>query len=297
MVSTQKAKTALRNPREVLWELHRRFSMRVRQPESVMDQDWDTLIILDACRFDLFKESNVLPGKLTATQSVASATAEFIKRTFVDRQYSDTVCVTATPKYIKPNAEDSFYDIIHVWKTEWNEKERTVLPKTMTQQVLKAHDKYPNKRVIAHYIPPHLPFIGETGKKIPHEVRFGGDIIRQDKEKPDIWEGFAKGKIDQETVWKAYRENLELTLPHINELMENIEGKLVVTSDHGNGFGEKGVYGHPPRRHIKPLVKVPWLEYQSGSRREINAQTPQSNRESHDAEEVQKRLKDLGYTE
>jgi len=31
--------------------------------ENVMDKDWDNLIILDACRYDIFKDVNFIDGE------------------------------------------------------------------------------------------------------------------------------------------------------------------------------------------------------------------------------------------
>jgi len=35
---------------------------------------------------------------------------------------------------------------------------------------------------------------------------------------------------------------------------------VVVTADHGEAFGEEGVWEHHIETHIPPLMEVPWLE-------------------------------------
>lgn len=282
------------------WKVHSTVTRRLlgREDPLIPERDWDNLLLLDACRYDLFEKHSDLPGELKEYYSVASNTAEYVQKTFKNEYFGDIVCVTSTPKYYKPNVEDSFHDIIHVWKDDWDEDYRTVLPEVMNKRVLEAHRKYPQKRVLAHYIPPHQPFIGETGQQLPHEVQFSGEVIQMDKEKPNVWEALRQGAYTRERVWQAYSENLQLTLPAIKEILEKLPGKTVVTSDHGNVFGqfsEFGVIGHPPYRHIQPLIKVPWLVYQNGERKEIVAEEGETARANTDSSVVKDRLSDLGY--
>lgn len=57
---------------------------------------------------------------------------------------------------------------------------------------------------------------------------------------------------------KAYEKNLEQVLEHVEELSNILEGKTVVTADHGDLLGENGLYGHPGNSNLKVLRKVPW---------------------------------------
>jgi len=58
---------------------------------------------------------------------------------------------------------------------------------------------------------------------------------------------------------KAYEDNLKLVLEEVKKLVKNLEGKIVVTSNHGECFGEKFIIEHPTGIYIKELVEVPWL--------------------------------------
>lgn len=49
-------------------------------------------------------------------------------------------------------------------------------------------------------------------------------------------------------------------LPYVEQFVEALGGKTVITSDLGNSFGEFSVYSHFPRTYIPPLVRVLWLE-------------------------------------
>jgi len=295
-------KTGLLNPNEAIWELHSKLSrlMFNRNDEPIPERDWDNLLLLDACRYDIFEDANTLSGDLEKYYSVASNTAEYVRETFKGQEYPEIVCVTATPKYYKPNVEDSFHDVIHVWKDDWDEEYGTVLPEVMNERVLEVTEKYPNKRILAHYIPPHQPFIGETGQSIPHGGKFSGGVREFDIDNPNMWDALRENKYDKNKVWKAYKENLEITLPAINKILEKLQGKTVVTSDHGNVFGdvsEFNIIGHPSRRHIKPLIEVPWLVNQNEGRKIIERGHIGDTSEDMDDTEVQERLTDLGYLE
>ena len=64
---------------------------------SVFTEDWDNLVILDACRYDYFAEQSNLNGTLTTRISRASATREWVRANFTDRQLHDVVYVSANP--------------------------------------------------------------------------------------------------------------------------------------------------------------------------------------------------------
>jgi hypothetical protein len=53
---------------------------------NVLEEDWDNLVILDACRYDLFKQVNDISGDLQKRQSQASMTAEFLNRNFAGKR-------------------------------------------------------------------------------------------------------------------------------------------------------------------------------------------------------------------
>lgn len=271
---------------------------------NVMAEDWDTLIILDACRYDMFIEQHHLPGTLSKRTSRGAHTSEFIFGNFHQHEFADTVYVTGSPileRGLGHRYRTKFQEIINVWAEDgWDEEHNTVLPETMTTAALAAAERYPNKRLIVHYIQPHYPFIGFDllgGSTSVPDPAVGG---------VDIWEQLMTGKlsIPSDQVWNAYRKNLDAVLPHVEELMMGIDGKVVVTADHGNMIDEPArpfpvrEWGHPPGIYTKELTTVPWLEYESGPRREIISEetaTSQNDNGDIDAEVVNDRLRHLGY--
>jgi len=64
---------------------------------NFMDEDWDNCIIIDACRYDTFKEKNTIPGDLKARRSKGSSTFEVFEKNFQNSTHHDTVYITANP--------------------------------------------------------------------------------------------------------------------------------------------------------------------------------------------------------
>lgn len=54
--------------------------------QPIHEEDWDYLIVLDACRYDKFKESypDYLDGELRKVWSRASSTQPWLGKTFPD---------------------------------------------------------------------------------------------------------------------------------------------------------------------------------------------------------------------
>ena len=258
-----------------------------------MERDWDNLIILDACRYDLFAECHSLPGELSKVVSAGSHTVEFLHSNFNGREFPDTVYVTATPQFEKEGMADRFAHVEHVWRDGWDEDLRTIPPETVAERTSEVIDRFPNKRVIAHFVQPHYPFVGKTGQELEETIQAKTGIEPDGRDDLSIWDRLEMGEIDEATIWSAYRENLELTIPVIRDLHEELVGKTVVTSDHGNSFGRWGIYGHPSQKFINELVDVPWLELPVSKRRKIvSGELSESEGDDSSAEE---RLRSLGY--
>ena len=315
MYSLSTLKHAANKPRLALEEVNRIFNqgfgyradaVNSKRGVDIMSEDWDTLVILDACRFDTFQElAGDLPGELQKKESKGSATQQFLRANFTGRELHDTVYVTANPQLfrIENGVYDvdpinvSFHDQIDVWQDNWHDDHRTVMPDVVTEAALDAMERYPGKRLIVHYLQPHAPFVGPTG------------LEKVSTNHLDFWLHFREGEFDVslDVLKQAYRENLELVLPHVSRLIESREGKTVVTSDHGELFGERDFpvplrhYGHPGFSTIPALVEVPWLVYEYGVRPTIVAEDPVDSSEDAveqvDDDVIKARLRDLGYAE
>jgi hypothetical protein len=189
------------------------------------------------------------------------------------------------------------HELRHGWQVYgWDEEYRTVLPETTTEHALQAAADHPDKRLIVHYIQPHYPFLTDDGGP------FRDDEIFLKPDKVGGWERVMTGDLDvsRSEVWDAYVETLRRTLPEVERLIDGIDGKTVVTSDHGNMVGERArpfpirEWGHPRGIYTEELVKVPWLVI-DGERREILAEDPIAADDDVTDELVQERLRNLGY--
>lgn len=282
------------------------YRMRQKSPSRIMDEDWDTLVILDAARFDMFQSQNTITGELEHRISLGSTSEEFLDRNFSGRTYHDTVYVNTNPYIPYLNLDDGTFHAVIDLLEEWDEDLQTILPGTVTEAALQAHEEFPQKRLIIHFMQPHAPFIGEIGQELDmggwnpdqESAGLGGNTIWQflRKHPPESSE-----KIDLDLVWKAYNENLDLVLQHVEQLLKELNGKTVITADHGNLVGErlspiptKRFYGHPYGVYHPNLVKVPWLKIESDKRRDIIAEPPRST-ESIDQDVTEERLEALGY--
>ncbi|ESP90012.1 hypothetical protein [Candidatus Halobonum tyrrellensis] len=304
-INEERLRLGLSNPNLLARKLSQTYNRLRSQggynPNGIdfLEQDWDNLLILDACRYDLFEELNDIPGDLRRVESRGSATPEFLRGNFDGKQLLDTVYVTTNPMlYRHRDALDvEFHAVVDLWRGEtWDDEHETVLPEVVTAEAKRVADDYPDKRLVVHYMQPHYPFIEA-------ETTFDKGHIGDDS--PDgltTWMQVLTGEIDidEETLWNAYADNLRRALPHVKELTEYLTGKTVVTSDHGNMFGERASplpireWGHPPGIWTDELVEVPWLELTNGDRRAVVSEPP-DELSSEDDESVQDRLESLGY--
>jgi len=296
MTLRKKAKLAFNNPYLILGQFYDFYfnHLHSHTGDNLLTEDWDNLIMLDGCRYDVLHDIKEFEANVGSRQSPASQTLEFLEKTVDGRSFTDTVYITANPQITKIDVE--FAEIITLWDTEWDDNYETVLPESVVEAALSAHERYPDKRLWVHFVQPHIPFIGETGRSISQPSFQGGVLSKGVAKKPGVWAQLERGELAVETALQAYRENIELVLPHAMTLVEQIKGKSVITSDHGNGFGEWGIYGHDPYRHIPELITVPWVEF-DGERRTIRSTENPCSSKDLSKEMTQKRLRDLGYLE
>ncbi|WP_135822875.1 alkaline phosphatase family protein [Halostella litorea] len=297
----------LSNPSFFGRELNRLYHRRLyRRPYNtdgvdVVAEDWDTLLLLDACRYDMFRRIHALPGRLEARESKGSHTSEFLAANFGGRTLRDTVYVTASPQLYRRRDEldVEFHDVVNVWREAgWDEDHGTVRPETMAEHVRRAVEEYPQKRIIGHFLQPHYPFLDADDRL--NARRFGDD-----EGAADVWGELMRGRLDAtgEEVWRAYVRNLTAVLPVIEELLAELDGRTVVTADHGNMVGERASpvpireWGHPPGVYTDQLVRVPWLVYEHGPRREITEGTAEGAADAVADDVVEDRLRQLGYAD
>lgn len=279
--------------------------------QKILDGDWDYLIILDACRYDYFKQlyknyDNLKEGDLEKRESRGSCTAEWLYKTFTE-PLPNTKYISTNPFVnsdgvpldkstqdfeFKWNPTEHFKEVIDLWKYSWDDKLGTVLPKEVNKSVKKNIN---HNKLIIHYMQPHIPYLTNpeepptthSRKKImgssqkskrkiikaikPLVAPVWSLMSREDRWKIKKLLGFEINTIGRlylqgrvEELKKYYQENLEIVLEKVENLIEHLDGKIVITADHGEAFGERGEWSHPGNRNIPTLKEVPWLKINEG---------------------------------
>jgi hypothetical protein len=269
------------------------FESRYGRGTRVINEDWDTLILLDACRFDMFEETVEMEGNLDYTISLGSTSEEFLTRNFSKGTFHDTVYVNANAylPYLGLDEDQTFHDVIDLVE-DWDPELEIAHPRLVTDRAKAAHERYPNKRIIVHYMQPHIPFIGEYGR-----------TVQERADRRSVWKQFRVGEfpVSVDEAWRAYVDNLEFVLEFVEELFEGTNGKFVISADHGNLVGErqgpvptKKMYGHPWGVYAPELVKVPWFTPDFDGRRDTVSEPPKTVL-GHSEEMITDRLCALGY--
>jgi hypothetical protein len=282
----------IKHPNAIVSEINQQYNhWRAGQPYNpdgidVFAEDWDNLVILDACRYDEFARRSNLPGTTEYRISRGSTSPEFVRGNFGGKQLHDLVYVTANNWYAK--IKDDIDAEIHALDTVERDlfDGRTSHPETVAATARDAAAEYPDKRLVIHFMQPHWPYLGPTGEKFKqgpfHEVMRETDATHVD-------------------VMQAYCENLDIVLGEVEPLLDDLPGKTVVSADHGELLGDRErpipvkTYRHPEGVYVDSLVKVPWHVYENGERKEIVAEEPAEDEDDIDIEAVEQHLADLGY--
>lgn len=276
------------------------FRLRFGSGTDIMGKDWDTLIILDACRFDFFNRHNHIDGDLSQIISSGVDSKEFIQNNFLGERFPDTVYVTANP-HVHLIDNSVFYDIVSDPMDNWDQELKCVKPSDVAAAAIDAHERYPNKRIIVHFMQPHDPPLGETGMELRSKYKINGPQSTDNR----IMQLVAEGVISEQKARKAYGETLSIVLNEVGNMLSDIDGKIVITSDHGEMFGETPhpllgkLYEHYRNPRTVELCRVPWLIIDSCSeRRDIVSGSTESEPESGSVTKdsrVVEQLESLGY--
>lgn len=216
------------------------------EPTHVFDREWDNLIILDACRHDIYQQ---LRGRdVDHIISVGSHSREFVKNTFTEdrKEFSDLIYITANGHISSPRFEnftgkklrDTFDQVYDPFANDWDDEVSGIPPEAVARDARTAENLFPDQQKIIHFMQPHYPFIG-SDKDVDYDYP---EVLDEDKEK----------------VIKAYTECLEQTFEIVDDLIEDLSGKTVITADHGEFLGENNLYGHLYGVKTEELRKVPW---------------------------------------
>jgi hypothetical protein len=251
--------------------------------DTVVEEDWDNLIILDAARYDMFVDNVNLQGATSKRLAVGSHSLDFVNLNFSGRELHDTVCVTANGWYSV--AEDlDFYQLVELYTNkDIDERRGTALPQScvdsytgailaeaVADATLAAHVDSPNKRLVAHFMQPHIPYI-------PHTHKWGSTDDRILLPKEREFTLAKESKISLCTLRSWYVDNLLYVVSTVESLLDKLNGKTVITADHGENLGEvyygERQFGHSV--HTDMTRYVPYHEIPCTSRRDVSSSSPQ----------------------
>lgn len=270
---------------------------------NMIDEDFDLLVVLDACRFDLM-ESVVDEydwAHMMRPYVAASSSQEWISRTFMTRDSPLPFAVadlwpelTDPGRYAEHFETDLLDDVAYVtwnpysamldgdrfgrFEEVWRGKEasETIEPRDMTDAVVSLMRGGWDGRVVVHYQQPHLPFRDEDDEDFEDSA----------------WERYQRGELDYGKMWAMYQDNLRWAMDDISLLLENVDASSVaVTADHGNALGEGGMYGHFPYVDNPGMKIVPWID--AGRAEDSGGHEPTVT--VGERSSVNERLEHLGY--
>jgi hypothetical protein len=261
------------------------------------------LVVLDACRYDVF--ADVAPeylsfDSLEPVRSAGHNTFEYVSRCWPDT-YEDVEYVSAATPVNSDSREAyeeetlaSLYggyvpaehipNIRDVWRESWDESIGITPPSAVTDAAVEAD----GRRVVAHYFQPHAPYIGR--QSLLGHVE-GADARPNEGEPVDapVWSRAKAGDVSRSELRAAYESNLRRALREVRRLVAETDvDRIAVVGDHGEALGEYGIFGHPSIEH--PYIRtVPWGV--------VDGVPEYPDRDVADigTTDVESRLADLGY--
>jgi len=279
--------------------------------QRLLDSAWDYCVVLDACRYDAFRDryDEYFEGTLERRWSSGSSTPEWAAKTFTGDH--DVAYISGNPFVnslgiplselrwggscgYRWTAADHLRTVVDVWRHGWDDDLGTVPPGSLEAALRANRDAVEAaERTVLHYMQPHAPYLtagrggklsrirdaidrqalADGGEAAGHLSRVG-DAIRPRLEsalerselamKAGLWLELDPGSLlrggVRETAMAYYGENLDVVLAAVADLVAALDGTVVVTADHGEAFGEDGVWEHHVETHIPALMEVPWLE-------------------------------------
>ena len=156
---------------------------------------------------------------------------------------------------------------------------------------------HPDKRMLVQYIQSHTSHLGGVNDRFK-QCGISGVDDREEDDTYSVWEAVKNDLITHTELRESYIENLHIVEAECQRLCELLEGKTVITSDHGEHLSERKpvfrYYGHGydtiENRQV-PLLTVPYE-----TRQRLTQDEPQgSHRRSED--EISDHLALLGYIE
>lgn len=326
---------AIANPRKVpraFWErvgqdaaleayrrAHRIDSQRTRIHEFISNDEF-ALIVLDACRYDVFKRlySQFITGDLQRVWASGRWTAEYAARTWTE--YYDLTYINSMPVnsdfYFELRGgshrpSEHIETLVHVWEDGWDPERGTVPAETMTDTALGYASQMDDTRLVVHYAQPHAPYIGATEilpwstDSVSDSDNEGGlrHLLTEDIARPNqrIYDRIQNGDLPVHELHQAYVDNLEYVLNQVVRLVQRLNCPVVITGDHGEHLGEDERFLHEEDSWL--IRQVPWLVVSPSEVGRYEIEEEYHDRDAHldgldrSVDEIRDRLASLGYVD
>lgn len=289
-------------------------SSRLGLGTNIFSREWDLLVVLDTCRTDaLIELQDDYPflSDIDSIFSVGSSTPEWTAQTFVrdhlkkiqktayltgNGYASEVLAGRVTPesfvhagfaptKWRTVNQDDLEY-LDNIWEyaagAQGNPEEGMPSPRVITDRAIQVGRNEAHERLVVHYPQPHFPYIYAN----PTQVKSNPERYEQEP-----FEYLRNGG-ERRNVWRVYLHQLHTVLDEVEMLLRNVTANTaVITADHGEAFGEWGIYGHPTAS-LHPNVRwVPWVETEGEDRFE---RTPEQMSDKSN-QDINDHLQALGY--
>jgi len=322
-------KKGLENPSRILDELvldvYRTPAIALNSVRTigtnVFDENWNVLILLDTARVDALRE--VAPeydfiDEVDSIWSVGGASAEWLARTF-NKDHADEIGNTAflsaqshvqeildtkvhengdRPLPFKTLRTIPSVDIDQLGKVEYlfnfetigeegpfGHTEGNTPPRYVTDRGITVGRDHDFDRLMLQYHQPHTPWFSQA-------LEEGRNLKYHEYD----WWNYYYDTGDIGSIWEAYMSDLRYVLDDIEILLDNLDaGRVVITADHGEAFGEYGVLGHKLGSLHPQIRKVPWIvtSAEDNQTHEPTVEEPDNSKMSR--EELDSQLEALGY--
>lgn len=297
---------------------------------TIFEHEWDVCIVLDACRADTFETIAEEFDRLSDAEigntmwSVGSNSPEWIQNTFrqdvltyqqkqnitylsangyinllkkPEQAYKNYGAVTSESQlnsdYIKNLISRSLIHARELDNSQFIEPHSpppgyTVTPpEEMTDAVLSYIESENPDKLITHFMQPHAPYFSSKQDWTPDSI--DRDPINAARN------GYKNEAYDR------YRETLRVTLSAVERLLNGLSNSTVlITADHGELFGEFGLYGHMPGFPHSALRRVPAVTVESGTRKAVELKSRDSwnfsdSSDNINSSDISNQLESLGY--
>jgi hypothetical protein len=287
---------------------------------NVYEREWDALLILDTCRVDALRavasEYDFLPAdaEIGSIRSVGTKSAEWIAQTFSEPYLEDvgrTALVTANAYTQRVIEERQFPDdgrgfSAPAWRTvraadflyldqPWRYApdsglSHIPLPRPVTERAIAVGREIDPGRLVVHYNQPHYPFTARA--------RAEGREYLHDHERDPFTYLREGGAFD--LVWATYLDELRWVLDEVEILLSNLDAERVaISADHGEAFGEWGIYRHVYGLPHPKMARVPWAVTSAADEGtfEPTLSPPAAGTRESTPGDAAEQLRHLGYVE